>query len=206
MTDKPATSPQTDKSSTTSTVIDCRPDRNPVDIPAPLNFIKIAFDNLSSDPELPQDFISEAYEVMYRDVQLRSPTDGNLANGIHAIFARGNWVWENDAEPDGVWDAILPSLRLASKFLQESNVMGWWPHVLYGKPAIGKTKKRRYLKHTAEEEKPSAIDEVKKTLDKMAPRARFIFGTMKKRNKRIWGAFSSFLNYERTTCLKSQLQ
>lgn len=53
----------------------------------------------------------------------------NLDNDIHPIFARNNWPTKNF-----VYENWEPALRLASLFLTEGSVMGWWVQAALGEP------------------------------------------------------------------------
>ncbi|KAF2102596.1 hypothetical protein NA57DRAFT_71584 [Rhizodiscina lignyota] len=58
----------------------------------------------------------------------REPEGGNLgdlSNDIHPIFRRRNFPAVN-------YDALIPSLRLASKLLTDESLLPWWHAIWYG--------------------------------------------------------------------------
>ena len=71
------------------------------------------------------------YEKMLKLVSREHP-DANsnlLENPIHTIFQKQNW--QNPGQD--VWPQLQPALRLASRFIGEEAMLGFWYHLIWGR-------------------------------------------------------------------------
>ena len=64
----------------------------------------------------------------------------DLNNEISALFARENFTGIDEA----TWKKMNPALRLATKFIEDRRVLGWFWHQMMATPAIAPNL-RKYL-------------------------------------------------------------
>ena len=61
--------------------------------------------------------------------ELRDASSTLLKNPIHPIFQKQNW--HNPAQD--IWPQLQPALRLASRFVGEDEMLGFWFHLVWGR-------------------------------------------------------------------------
>ena len=71
------------------------------------------------------------YEKLLKLVsqELQDASSTLLKNPIHPIFQKRNW--QNSAQD--LWPQLQPALRLASRFIGEDEMLGFWYHLVWGR-------------------------------------------------------------------------
>ncbi|KAF1950808.1 hypothetical protein CC80DRAFT_553953 [Byssothecium circinans] len=118
---------------------------------------------------------------------------------IHRIFRFENW----DQHPGlrgyrrEAWEALKPSLTLASKFLTHPDTGGYWHHLIKGIPTVDPSLDKFYLRHSPDEdESAQARADWLAVLDKLADNITFFWrpDVLPPSNRRILGICHSTMD------------
>ncbi|KAF2736218.1 hypothetical protein EJ04DRAFT_511206 [Polyplosphaeria fusca] len=126
------------------------------------------------------------YSEFWKDEQYRflsaafSPADENtplsdLDNRVHDLFSISNWG--NESVSFSLWDAIEPSLRVASLLIKEKKMMGYWSHVANGF-VVGDAEGKLHIASSTLEDTSEGQMWVEAIFDHLATKTNFSFESL----------------------------